>query len=246
MRTIVAMTNTRLLAALGLSVAMLATPALAQEPLSVRVAPQVDADSDEATDTEAFRGAALRSDAVSIESSRIALERSRNPNVRAYARTVLVERKATTDALLPAGTSLTAGGTVVSDTQPFATRLDNPVGVVLAPVTISATIAQNIVGGVLGGVGLIDNSPGEPGRRVAIGPEGQGRLDRLKGARAGRDFDRTYVTQQARSDARTLGLYEAYSRNGDDAQGRAFATQALPYIANEHGHSAVLANRIGG
>ena len=236
----------RRLAAFGLSIAVLATPALAQEPLAVRIAPQFNADSPEATDTSAFRSSALRSDAVSIESSRLALERSRNPNVRAYANHVLVERKATTDALLPEGTSLTAGGTVVSDTQPFETRLDNPVGVVLAPVTISATIASRIVGGVLGGAGIVDTSPTEPGRRVAIGPEGQARIDRLKNAPTGRDFDRTFARQQAGSDARTLGLYEAYSRTGDSAQGRAFANQALPYIANQHGHSAVLADRIGG
>ncbi|NEU13531.1 DUF4142 domain-containing protein [Methylobacterium sp. BTF04] len=238
------MTKSNLLAALGLSVAVLSTPALAQEPLSFRVAPQFDANAPEATDTSAFRSAALRSDAVSIESSRIALERSRNPRVRAYANNVLVERKATTDALLPEGTSLTAGGTVVSDTQPFETRFDNPVGVVLAPVTISATIAQKIVGGVLGGVGIIDNSPSEPGRRVAIGPEGQARIDRLKSAPTGRDFDRTFVAQQARSDARTLGLYASYARSGDSAQGREFANQALPYIAGEHAHSANLADRV--
>lgn len=238
------MTHSKILAALGLSVAVLSTPALAQDPLSFRVAPQFDAGAPEATDTSAFRSAALRSDAVSIESSRIALERSRNPRVRAYANNVLVERKATTDALLPEGTSLTAGGTVVSDSQPFETRFDNPVGVVLAPVTISAGIAQRIVGGVLGGVGIVDNSPTEPGRRVAIGAEGQARIDRLKSAPTARDFDRTYVSQQARSDARTLGLYEAYSRNGDNAQGREFANQALPYIAGEHAHSANLADRV--
>ncbi len=238
------MTHSKILAALGLSVAVLSTPALAQDPLSFRVSPQFDANAPEATDTSAFRSAALRSDAVSIESSRIALERSRNPRVRAYANNVLVERKATTQALLPEGTSLTAGGTVVSDTQPFETRLDNPVGVVLAPVTISAGIAQRIVGGVLGGVGLVDNSPAEPGRRVAIGAEGQARIDRLKSAPTSRDFDRTYVSQQARSDARTLGLYAAYSRNGDSAQGREFANQALPYIAGEHAHSADLADRV--
>lgn len=238
------MTHSKILAALGLSVAMLSTPALAQDPLSFRVAPQFDGSAPEATDTSAFRSAALRSDAVSIESSRIALERSRNPRVRAYANHVLVERKATTDALLPEGTSLTAGGTVISDAQPFETRFDNPVGVILSPVTISAGIAQKIVGGVLGGVGIVDNSPSEPGRRVAIGAEGQARIDRLKSAPTARDFDRTYVSQQARSDARTLGLYEAYSRNGDSVQGREFANQALPYIAGEHAHSAVLADRV--
>jgi predicted outer membrane protein len=238
------MTKSALLAAFGLSVAALSTPVLAQEPLAVRVAPQFNGTEAPVTDTSDFRAAALRSDAVSIESSRIALERSRNPRVRQYAHNVLVERKATTQALLPEGTSLTAGGTVVSDTQPFETRLDNPVGVVLAPVTISATIAQRVVGGVLGGVGLVDNSPTEPGRRVAIGADGQARIDRLKSAPNARDFDRTYVQQQARSDARTLGLYASYARNGDDAQGREFANQALPYIAGEHAHSANLADRV--
>lgn len=241
------MTISRTLAALGLSVAALATPALAQEPLSVRVAPQRDLlDGPATTETPAFRAAALRSDAVSIESSRIALERSRNPRVRAYAEHVLVDRKATTEALLPEGTSLSSGGTVVSDRQGIETRFDNPVGVILSPVTIAANIGTTVVGGVLGGVGLIDNSPTEPGRRVAIGPEGQGRIERLKAAPTARAFDRTYVRQQARSDERTLGLYEAYSRNGDTEAGRRFASQALPYIAEEHGHSAVLANRFGG
>ena len=240
------MKRTATLAVLGLSLAALTAPAFAQDALPIRVSPFERGVGAAGTDTPEFRAEALRSDAVSIESSRIALERSRNPNVRNYAKNVLVEREATTKALLPEGTSLTAGGTVVSDSQPFETRFDNPVGVVLAPVTISATIASRIVGGVLGGVGIIDNTPGEPGRRVAIGPDGQARIDRLKNARTGREFDRTFVQQQARSDARTLGLYESYSRNGDNAQGREFANQALPYIANQHGHSAVLANRIGG
>ena len=128
------MINTKLLAALGLSVAALATPALAQEPLSFRVAPQYDGNSVEARDTSAFRSAALKSDAVSIESSRIALERSRNPNVRNYAKNVLVEREATTKALLPEGTSLrnTTGqdhgldrALDVTDLVPLAKALDN-------------------------------------------------------------------------------------------------------------------------
>ncbi|UMY18761.1 DUF4142 domain-containing protein [Methylobacterium organophilum] len=233
------------LAALGLS-AVLATPALAQDPLAVRIAPQPGLDGAAATRTPEFRTAALRSDALSIESSRIALERSRNPQVRNYARRVIEHRTATTDALLPPGTSLSAGGTVVADQQGIPTRLDNPVGVVLAPVTLAANVTTGIVGGVLGGVGLIDNSPGEPGRRVAIGPEGQARIERLKSAPSARAFDRTYVAQQARSDARTLALYDAYSRSGDSAQGRQFANEALPYIAGEHAHSAELDARFGG
>lgn len=236
------------LAAIGLSVATLSAPAFAQDALPIRINPfatQQDVGA-AATDTPAFRAEALRSDAASIEASRIALERSRNPNVRNYANRVLVERKATTDALLPPGTSLTRGGSVVSDNQGIRTDLSNPVGLVLAPVTVAASIGTSIVGGVLGGVGIIDNSPGEPGRRVALGERGQARLEQLKSAPNSRAFDRAFVGQQARSDARTLALYDAYARTGDSAQGRQFANQALPYVADEHAHSASLAARIGG
>ncbi len=237
--------KTTALAVLGLSVAALSTSALAQDALPLRIGADTPIGA-AATDTPAFRAEALRSDAASIEASRIALERSRNPRVRNYANRVLVEREATTKALLPEGTSLTATGRVVSDRQGIPTRLDNPVGLVLAPVTIAANIGTGIVGGVLGGVGIIDNSPAEPGRRVALGPQGQARLEALRAARSERAFDRTYVRQQARSDARTLALYDAYAKNGDSAAGRRFANEALPFIADEHAQSATLAGRVGG
>ena len=159
---------------------------------------------------------------------------------------VLVERKATTDALLPPGTSLSRGGTVVSDNQGIQTDFSNPLGVVLAPVTLAANLGTTIVGGTLGAVGLVDNSPTEPGRRVALGERGQARLAQLKNAPNGRAFDRTYVDQQARSDANTLALYDGYAKNGENAQGRQFANEALPYIADEHAHSSILAARFGG
>ena len=237
--------KTTALAALGLSVAALSTPALAQDALPLRIGAAAPIGA-AATETPAFRAEALRSDAASIEASRIALERSRNPRVRTYANRVLVEREATTRALLPEGTSLTATGRVVSDRQPIQTRLDNPVGVVLAPVTIAANLGTTIVGGVLGGVGIVDNSPAEPDRRVALGPNGQARIERLRSAPTARDFDRTYIREQARSDARTLALYQNYAQNGDSAAGRRFANEALPFIAGEHAHSASLAGRAGG
>jgi predicted outer membrane protein len=237
--------KTTVLAALGLSVAALSTPALAQDALPLRIGADAPIGA-AATDTPEFRAEALRSDAASIEASRIALERSRNPRVRNYANRVLVEREATTRALLPEGTSLTATGRVVSDRQGIPTRLNNPVGVVLAPVTIAANLGTSIVGGVLGGVGIVDNSPAEPGRRVALGPNGQARIERLRSAPTARDFDRTYIREQARSDARTLALYQTYAQNGDSAAGRRFANEALPFIADEHAHSATLAGRVGG
>ena len=236
------------LAALGISIAALSTPALAQDALPIRINPfanQQDVGA-AATETPAFRAAALRSDALSIEASRIALERSRDPRVRDYASRVLVERKATTDALLPPGTSLSRGGSVVSDDRGIRTDLGNPVGFVLAPVTLAANLGTSIVGGVLGSVGIVDNSPTEPGRRVALGERGQARLARLRAAPTSRAFDRTYADQQARSDAGTLALYDSYARTGDSAAGRQFANEALPYLADEHAHSATLAARIGG
>ena len=240
--------KTLTLAVLGLSAAALTTPAFAQDALPIRIQPfanQQDVGA-AATETPAFRAEALRSDATSIEASRIALQRSRNPRVRNYANRVLVERKATTDALLPPNTSLSRNGTVVSDNQGIKTDLSNPVGFVLAPVTIAANLGTSIVGGALGAVGIVDNSPTEPGRRVALGERGQARLARLQSAPNGRSFDRAYIDQQARSDAQTLALYDAYAKSGDSAQGRCFASEVLPYIADEHAHSASLAARIGG
>lgn len=234
------------LAALGFSVAAIATPALAQDALPVRIFPNITDAAPATTSTPAFRAEALRSDAASIEASRMALERSRNPRVRAYANRVLVERKATTDALLPPGTSLSRGGTVVSDNQGIRTDVSNPAGLILAPVTIAANLGTSIVGGTLGAVGLVDNSPTEPGRRVALGERGQARLAQLQQAPNGRAFDRTYVDQQARSDARTLALYDTYAKGGENAQGRQFANEALPYIAQEHAESSTLAMRYGG
>ncbi|GJE39818.1 DUF4142 domain-containing protein [Methylobacterium persicinum] len=234
------------LAALGLSVAAIASPALAQDALPVRIFPNLANTGPTTTSTPEFRTEALRSDAASIEASRMALERSRNPRVRAYANRVLVERKATTDALLPPGTSLSRGGTVVSDNQGIRTDLSNPAGILLAPVTIAANLGTSIVGGTLGAVGLVDNSPTEPGRRVALGERGQARLSQLQSAPNGRAFDRTYIDQQARSDARTLALYDTYAKGGENAQGRQFANEALPYIAEEHAESSNLAVRYGG
>ena len=237
------MKNTTL-AALGFSVAALATPALAQDALPVRIFPNMTETAP--TSTPAFRAEALRSDAASIEASRMALERSRNPRVRSYANRVLVERKATTEALLPPGTSLSRGGSVVSDNQGIRTDLSNPAGIILAPVTIAANLGTSIVGGTLGAVGLVDNSPTEPGRRVALGERGQARLAQLQQAPNGRAFDRTYIAQQARSDAQTLALYDTYAKAGENAQGRKFANEALPYIAQEHAESSTLAVRYGG
>ncbi len=180
--------------------------------------------------TGTFRAEALRSDAYSIEASRLALARSNNPKVRAQADRVITNRQATTDALLPPGTSLTAGGTVVADGGRGS--IDSPLGIITAPLSIA--------GGIVGGVtGVVDNRPSEPGKRVALDPVRQKNLADLTSTR-GRTFDRTYSGQQAASDAATLNLYKAYAQNGDSAQGRQFARQATPMLQDEFDNSARL------
>lgn len=180
--------------------------------------------------TGMFRAEALRGDAYSIEASRMALARSNDPKVRAQANRVIVNRQATTDALLPPGTSLTAGGIVVADAGRGS--IDSPLGLITAPLTIA--------GGIVGAVtGVVDNRPSEPGKRVALDPARQKKLADLDATR-GRAFDRTYAGQQTASDAETLRLYKAYARTGDSARGRDFARQATPMLQDEFDGSARL------
>jgi hypothetical protein len=143
-------------------------------------------------DTPAFRAEALRGDAYSIEASRVALERSRNPKVRALANRTIEDRQATTDALLPPGSSLTAGGTVVADGS-RGTAFDTPLGFITAPLAIPGAI----VGGIVGGNAVVDSRPGEPGKRVALDAKRQETLTRLQAERGGRSFDKLYTGQQA-------------------------------------------------
>lgn len=180
--------------------------------------------------TGMFRAEALRSDAYSIEASRMALARSNNPKVRAQADRVIVNRQATTDALLPPGTSLTPGGSVVADAG--RGTIDSPLGLITAPLSFA--------GGVVGAVtGVVDTRPSEPGKRVALDPVRQKNLADLDATR-GRAFDRTYARQQTASNAETLRLYKAYARTGDSARGRDFALQATPMLQDEFDGSARL------
>jgi len=131
--------------------------------------------------TGMFRAEALRGDAYSIEASRLALARSNNLKVRAQADRVITNRQATTDALLPPGTSLTVSGIVVADKGHGS--IDSPLGLIAVPMTV--------VGGMVGTVtGVVDNGPSEPGKRVALDPVRQNKLANLNASR-GRAFDRT-------------------------------------------------------
>jgi predicted outer membrane protein len=91
--------------ALGALMASLATPAMAQTaPMAVP------------TDREGFRQMAMMSDAFEITSSQLALERSRNPRVRAYAQQMINDHAATSQALNGGTAVYGASGQIVGGT----------------------------------------------------------------------------------------------------------------------------------
>lgn len=71
----------------------------------------------------------------------------------------------------------------------------------------------------------------------SLGAAARARLDRL-GAGSARSFDRAFIEEAARADARTLALYRGFAQSGDDETGRRFAAEAVPYLAAEADRSA--------
>jgi predicted outer membrane protein len=119
--------------ALGALMASLATPAAAQTAVQVAVP----------TDREGFRMMAMMSDAFEITSSQLALQRSRNPRVLAYARNMIRDHAATTQALNGGTAVYAANGSVVGGTATGA----------LAGAGIGALVGGPVGAAVGAGVG---------------------------------------------------------------------------------------------
>ncbi|MGX7707074.1 DUF4142 domain-containing protein [Methylobacterium sp. Gmos1] len=226
------MSRTALLAVLGLTLAG-SLPASAQ---NLVIFPS---DRPAAESTEGFRAEALRSDAYNIEASRLALQKSNNRAVRGYAEQTIVNRQATTDALLPRGTSLSPAGTVVGDAG-TSNILTAPLAIATAPIAVVGNVLQ---GRPITDVKIVDTDPATPGRRVALDPVRQQRLARLQAAPGGKRFDALYTADQARAQGDTVQLYETYSRFGDSNAGRTFANEATPMLRDDAGAADRLADR---
>ncbi|AWB22888.1 DUF4142 domain-containing protein [Methylobacterium currus] len=226
------MSRTALLAVVGLTIAG-SLPAAAQ---NLVIFPT---DRPAAESTEAFRAEALRSDAYNIETSRLALQKSNNRAVRTYAEQTIVNRRATTDALLPRGTSLSPAGTVVGDAG-TGNLLTAPLALATAPIAAFGNVLQ---GRPVTDIPIIDNNPASPGRRVALDPVREQRLARLQAAPGGKRFDALYAADQARAQGDTVQLYETYSRYGDSTVGRTFANEAKPMLRGDAGAADRLADR---
>ena len=240
------MIRSALLGTLG-AAALLASPATAQD---LRIFPNSGpADSSNilglggADQTETFRAEALRSDAYNIEASRLALAKSRNPQIRGYAQRQIVDRQATTNALLPEGASLDPAGRVVSDADASGGLFDSPLGLVTAPLRVTGTLVSSTLQGQ---PRLVDTTGrNEAGKRVALDPRRSRNLSQLQDAPSGRSFDAVYAAQQARSGADTAHLYEQQVRYGSGPSQR-FASEALPVVGGQANDADRISARFGG
>jgi predicted outer membrane protein len=163
---------------------------------------------------ENFRATAIVSDTFEMESSRNALQLSRNPEVRAFAEQMIRDHGMTSQALM-------GGGGV--------------------PGTATGALAGAVIGGVVGGpVGAVVGGVAGAATGAATGTptysagptldaRHAGMLNRLV-ARRGAQFDALYGQMQVQAHREAVGLYSAYAQVGTDPSLRAFAAQTLPHL----------------
>ena len=163
-----------------------------------------------------FRQMAMSSDAFEIESSRLALQRSRSPAVRRFAQMMVRDHSATTQALM--------GG------APMAAVPGGPVGaVVAAPFQAAGAVAGAVVGGPAGAPAM------------ALDPRHAQMLNQLAGVR-GRTFDAAYAQMQVMAHREAVGMFAAYAQAGNEPALRNFAAQVLPNLQ----HHLAMAQRLSG
>lgn len=208
----------------------LASPASAQG-----LFPSFFGGGSEPESTMTFRAEALRTDAYVVESSKLALERSRSPRVRAYARQTIKDHTETTAALLPPGAALNATGNVVSE-QEAGLFGNGVVGIVSSPLSIPV----NFIGNTFGG------GQSQDGHRIAIDQRRAQALNTLSSTQGQRAFNATYTSQQIASHTEAVALYSREAENGTSPEGRVFASQALPVLQRHLNEAVRLDERVGG
>jgi len=79
---------------------------------------------------------------------------------------------------------------------------------------------------------LIDGGKVKATLPAGLDAEHQAKLDQLK-AKTGKDFDQAYDRMQLQAHEEAVALFEAYSKNGDNADLKAWAAKTLPHL-KEH------------
>ena len=163
-----------------------------------------------------FRQMAMVSDAFEIESSRLALTRSRSPRIRRFAQHMIVDHTATSQALMPYGPIVVGpgGGALAGAGVGFA--VGGPVGAAVGAGVGAATGGRTAVAAVPSMVAMLD------ARHAAM-------LNQLA-ATSGRRFDALYAQMQVMAHQEAVGLFSAYAQSGGDPALVNFARQVLPTL----------------
>ncbi|HEX8168626.1 MAG TPA: DUF4142 domain-containing protein [Beijerinckiaceae bacterium] len=175
-----------------------------------------------------FRQTAMMSDMFEIESSRLALQRSRSAAVQRFAGEMVQDHQATS-AALNGGTAVAggalggaAGGAIVG-------------GIVGGPVGAAVGAGVGAAAGATADVtGTVRYAP-----NAMIDARHADMLNELASA-SGRQFDRLYGRMQVAAHQEAVALFSAYAQTGTDPNLRAFAQSALPALQ----HHLMMARRL--
>ena len=211
-----------------------------------------------AQDANDFRLQSMQANSFEIQSSQIALSKSRNPKVRSYAQEAIRDHRAANVAL--------AGG----ETNSMAGRDPGLGGLVTAPLSVAGSAvgagvgaATGVVGGTLAGgpVGGLEGigsgaaNGAQAGSRLGRGDatatgastlvppnaQQQAMLAELSATPAGPRFDRLYASQQIQAHQMSIAMTQAYAQGGPNPALRNYAQQALPALQMHYDHAQRLA-----
>jgi len=180
-------------------------------------------------DSTTFRQTAMSSDALEIASSQLALARSRNARVRAFASKMISDHGATSQALNGGRAVYGAGGEVMGGTVTGA----------LAGAGMGALVGGPVGAAVGAGVGATAGAaasapPATPIQTgVPLDAEGAAIMNQLASV-SGARFERLYGQAQRQAHQKAITLYAAYAQSGTDPSLRAFAQSVLPHLEQHY------------
>jgi predicted outer membrane protein len=198
-----------------------------------------------------FRLQAMQANAFEIQSSQIALSKSRNPAVRNFAQHAIRDHRAANVALAGGERNYVAGSG-----GPVGGLIGAPLAVAGGAVGAATGAAAGVVGGTLSGgpVGGLEGLGSGAQRGAAVGagyatgdvdttagttivqpsPEQQAMLAELSQTPPGPRFDRLYGQQQLAAHQMTIGMTQAYASSGPNPALRNYAQQALPVLQDHY------------
>ena len=177
-------------------------------------------------------------------SSRIALDKSSNARIKAFAHSEAKDETITANSLVAWTQTNTGSGEAVALGAVPVQAIAGPLGPIsdlaTAPLAVAGNVTLDVTGGVdevLTGRSVAIDNPAAPlvvtrtpDPTVARTLPAQGKdLTRLSSLN-GREFNALYVSTQSDALHQLATLYRDYLRNGNDPALRAIATRELPKI----------------